>query len=349
MKKWKSILVTPETSILDTIKVIDKSALQIALVVSSLNRLLGTVTDGDIRRGILKNVSLDSPVKQVMNLDPLVASSSESPKEIQSRMKARGLKHIPVVDENYSIVDLYLYDQFIAAQKRDNWVILMAGGLGTRLAPLTDLSPKPLLRVGDKPILETIISKFSEYNFDNFYISVNYRADQIKQYFEDGSKWGIHITYIDESQRLGTAGALSLLPEKPTKPIIVMNGDLLTKVNFEQLLDFHDQHGLPATMCVREFQHQIPYGVVKTEEHRLTGIEEKPIHTYFVNAGIYVLSPEVLSHIPRDTFYDMPTLFDTLITKQHGAGVFPIREYWLDIGRMSDFEKANLEFTGEFE
>lgn len=348
MKKWKSILVSPDTTILETIQVIDRSAMQIALVVGEHNRLLGTVTDGDIRRGILKNISLNGPIHQVMNCDPFVASSIESPRDIQSRMKSRGLKHIPVVDDRYSVVDLYMHDQFVSAETKENWVILMAGGLGTRLKPLTDHSPKPLLRVGNKPILETIVTKFAEYNFTNFFISVNYKADQIKTYFADGSKWGIHVRYIDETERLGTAGALSLLPEKPQHPIIVMNGDLLTKVNFDQLLEFHNASGLPATMCVREIQQQIPYGVVKTEEHRLLGIEEKPMHSYFVNAGIYVLSPEILLLIPHNTFYDMPTLFDRLITNGIGASVFPIREYWLDIGRMSDFEKANMEFTGEF-
>jgi dTDP-glucose pyrophosphorylase len=348
MKKWKDIVVSPDATILQTIEVIDKHSLQIALVADENYRLLGTVTDGDIRRGILKGIPLDQPVRMVMNQDPIVAGLTESLGEIRSRMIARRLRHIPVVDEQYRIADLYIHDQFDVDQKKENWVVLMAGGLGTRLRPLTDHSPKPLLRVGNRPILETILLKFAEFNFNRFYLSVNYKSEQIKSYFQDGAKWGVNIQYLEESKRLGTAGALSLLPGIPDKPIIVMNGDLLTKINFEQLLEFHESNGLPATMCVREFQHQIPYGVVKTEEHRLVDIVEKPVHSYFVNAGIYVLSPEVLRLIPHDTYYDMTTLFETLIRKNMGAGIFPIREYWLDIGRMSDFEKANMDYEGEF-
>lgn len=347
MKKWNEVLVPIGSTIYKTMQVIDRSALQIALIVDEQNRLMGTVTDGDIRRGILRHVSLDSPVELVMNRDPIVASASESPGEIRAKMAARKLRHIPVVDHDFRILDLVLSDYLLPCEK-PNRVVLMAGGLGTRLRPLTDHLPKPLLNVGGKPILETIIHNFLDYQFRNFYISVNYRSEQIMAHFGDGSKWGANIEYIRENQRLGTAGALSLLPDIPDKPIIVMNGDLLTKVNFDQLLQFHESNGLPATMCVREFQHQIPYGVVKTEEHRLVDIVEKPVHSYFVNAGIYVLSPEVLHLIPSDTYYDMTTLFETLIRKNMGAGIFPIREYWLDIGRMSDFEKANMEYEGEF-
>jgi len=348
MKNWTSVLVSPGTSILDTIKIIDRSSLQIALVVDENRRLLGTVTDGDIRRGILRNIALSSPVSEIMHQDPVVAGLNESSREIQSMMRARGIKHIPVVDEHYHIVDLYIYDRMFDGQKKDNMVVLMAGGLGTRLRPLTDHAPKPLLRVGDKPILETILGEFIEHQFVNFYLSVNYKADQIKSYFQDGSRWNVNISYIDETKRLGTAGALSLLPKKPTKPVIIMNGDLLTKVNFSQLLSFHEQHGMSATMCVREMEYQIPYGVVRTSDHRLVSIEEKPVNHYFVNAGIYVLNPEIFPLIPVDTYYDMPTLFDQLLEKGYEVGVFPVREYWLDIGRMSDYEKANREYMEEF-
>lgn len=348
MKDWANVIVTPETSILETLQIIDRNSLQIALVVDQHQRLLGTVTDGDIRRGILKNIPLTASVNRIMNEDPIVAGIDVSPREIQALMRARRIRHIPIVDDEYRLADLYLYDQLHTEEKRENVVVLMAGGLGTRLRPLTDHSPKPLLRVGDKPILETILMEFADHRFVHFYLSVNYKAEQIKNYFQDGSKWGVNIRYIDETKRLGTAGALSLLPEKPDKPLIIMNGDLLTKVNFDQLLDFHEKHGMSATMCVRELEHQIPYGVVKTEEHRLVNIEEKPIHHYFVNAGIYVLNPEVLSLIPENTFYDMPTLFETLLAQGKEVSVFPVREYWLDIGRMSDYERANRDYMEEF-
>jgi NDP-sugar pyrophosphorylase family protein len=170
----------------------------------------------------------------------------------------------------------------------------------------------------------------------------------IEDYFGDGAAWGVNIRYIHETKRMGTAGSLTLLPDTPSKPFIVMNGDLLTKVNFEQLLEFHNENNSMATMCVREYEYQVPYGVVQTDKHRITSIVEKPIHLYYVNAGIYALNPEALQCIPRDTFFDMPMLFDKFITLGHETAVFPIREYWLDIGRIDDFTKANLEFMEVF-
>jgi len=347
MKKWTEVLVPIGSTIYETMQVIDRSALQVALIVDEHDRLAGIVTDGDIRRGILRHVSLDSPVDLIMNRDPIVASANESPVDIRAKMAARKLRHIPVVDHDFRIVDLVLSD-YLLSQEKPNRVVLMAGGLGTRLRPLTDHIPKPLLNVGGKPILETILHSFLDYQFRNFYISVNYRSEQIMALFGDGSKWGANIQYLRENQRLGTAGALSLLPEKPSHPIIVMNGDLLTKVNFEQLLTFHETYHFAATMCVREYEQQIPFGVVQAQEHRLLGLQEKPVQRFFVNAGIYVLNPEVLDFVPRDTFFDMTTLFDALIEANREVGVFPIREYWLDIGRMSDFERANMEYEGEF-
>lgn len=349
MKNWERIIVTPLTSILETIEVIDKAATQIAIVVNDKQELLGTVTDGDIRRAILKNISLDNPIEQVMNSNPKVGKINDKISKVHALIKNTSIKHLPIVDEQNRIVGVTSLDDLIQSEKKDNIVILMAGGLGTRLRPLTENIPKPLLKVGQKPILETTLESFIDYNFSDFYISVNYKSDLIKEYFNSGSKWGVTIEYIEEHRRLGTAGALSLLNRKPDKPVIVMNGDLLTKINFDELLKFHETHNAAATMCVREYYHQVPYGVIKTNGHRLEGIEEKPTHSYFVNAGIYVLSPEILELIPQDTFYDMPTLFEFLSTKKYETIVFPIHEYWLDIGQMNDYEKANFEFSEVFE
>jgi NDP-sugar pyrophosphorylase family protein len=220
----------------------------------------------------------------------------------------------------------------------------MAGGLGTRLRPLTDDIPKPLLKVGNKPILETIIRNFAEHGFVNITISLNYKGDMIKDYFGDGSDFGVNIDYVEENKRLGTAGALSLLKENPHEPFFVMNGDLLTDVNFSHLLDFHSFGNSTATMCVREYEYQVPYGVIQTKDSDITSIVEKPIQKFFVNAGIYVLSPSVFNDIPENEFFDMPTLFNILIEKQKKVSSFPIHEYWLDIGRMSDFEQAQSEY-----
>lgn len=348
MKNWKDILVLPQTAILDTMHVIDQAGNQIAIVTDEERRLLGTVTDGDIRRGILKGIPLQDPIHKVMNRQPMVLSKDDSRHKFIALFRRKKLRQIPVVNEKHQVVDVKFADDFFNVESKDNWIVLMAGGLGTRLKPLTNDVPKPMLTVGDKPILETILESFIEYGFQQFFFSVNYKKEIIKDYFGDGSRWGVAIRYLDEKKRLGTAGALSLLPKGVDKPLIVMNGDILTKVNFEQLLDFHEETHSRATMCVRDYYYQIPYGVVKTEGSRLVVIEEKPKQRYFVNAGIYVLSPDVLTYIPKNEYYDMPALFETLTEKKIHANVFPIREYWMDIGRMGDFERANSEFTEVF-
>ena len=224
----------------------------------------------------------------------------------------------------------------------------MVGGLGTRLRPLTENTPKPMLKVGDKPILETIIENFAKYGFVNITLSVNYKSNIIKSYFGNGSEFGVNIDYIEEQKRLGTAGALSLLTNKPTEPFFVMNGDLLTNVNFEHLLDFHMQNNSNATMCVREYEQQVPFGVVNIEDGKIKSIQEKPTNKFFVSAGIYLLSPEVLDLIPNNEYYDMPILFDELIRNNKNVVSFPLREYWLDIGRIEEYQKANEEYDEVF-
>jgi len=346
MKNWKDILISPYTTIMHTMKIIDETTMQFATVVDNQNCILGTVTDGDIRRGILKGLSLDAPIKEVMNEFPVyekVGKPALYYKEYMSKLK---LKQLPVVNEKKQIQHIYFADDEDITLMKENTVILMAGGLGTRLRPLTDHIPKPMLKVGDKPILETIIGSFKEFGFVNFILSVNYKKDIIKNYFQDGSHLGVNISYLEESKRLGTAGALSLLTEKPNQPFFVMNGDILTKINYEQFLNFHNQTNSIATMCVREYEYQIPFGVIETNGHQLLSIEEKPIQKSFVNAGIYVLSPDVLNVVPENAFYDMPLLFEKLIELNEAVSAFPLREYWLDIGRVDDYEKANFEFSG---
>lgn len=348
MKHWQELLVSPSTSIIETMKNIDETAAQIALVVGKDHELLGTVTDGDIRRGILRGISLHDEVSKVMNQHPVTIKEGVSKQAIKKLFQEKKLRQLPVVNKNNQVVDVIFSSELLDAASFDNWIVLMAGGLGTRLRPLTENIPKPMLKVGTKPILQTILESFIEHGFYNYYLSVNYKREIIKEYFGDGLEWGVSIQYLDEDQRLGTAGALSLFDEKPDKPIIVMNGDILTKVNFQQLLQFHEENQAVATMCVREYQHQIPYGVVRIDGSTLCSIEEKPIERYFVNAGIYVLNPEALDLIPKNEYFDMPSLFEALIRQQKKTSVFPIREYWLDIGKMPDFEKANLEFAEVF-
>ena len=348
MKRWINILIDKNTTLLETMKIIDNSALQFAVVVDDANYLLGTVTDGDIRRGILRGEGLDVPIKKVMNASPITASIENTYSDCLNLLKKHKLKQLPIVDMDNRIVDIIFADEDPVAKSNGNTVILMAGGLGTRLRPLTENIPKPMLNVGDKPILETIIEGFKRYGFTNFILSVNYKKEIIQNYFQDGSALGVSITYIEEEKRMGTAGPLSLLKKKPTSPFFVMNGDLLTQVNFEQLLRFHEDTDAVATMCVREYEHQIPYGVIETDGQQLISIKEKPLQRSFVNAGIYVLSPEILDYIPQNEFYDMPDLFKRLMEKQRNVSVFPVREYWLDIGHIADFERADDEYSSYF-
>lgn len=348
MKNWKDTLIAPDASILKAIEMLDAVAMQIALVVDEHGHLLGTVTDGDIRRGILRCVPMESPVRQIMHQTPVVSRLNDGRDKILSLMKLKGLRQIPVVDENGIVIGMEILDELIRLQTLENRVVLMAGGMGSRLRPLTDDCPKPLIQVGSKPILETILENFIEYGFRHFTISVNYKADMIERHFQDGSAWGVTINYIRENRPMGTAGPLGFLAEKPTQPILVMNGDLLTKVNFQQLLEFHRNHQAKATMCVREYDYQIPYGVARLERHQLTGIEEKPVQQYFVNAGVYVLEPEVLELIPQDNYFDMPELFKMLIARGAETVAFPIMEYWIDIGRMDDLERAKMEYAEVF-
>ena len=348
MKDWTSTLVGPDATIRSAIEAIDKGALRVALVVDQDRRLRGLVTDGDIRRGILRGISLEDPVTEVMNAAPKVVQGERNREQLVHLMTSRGYQQLPILDEDGRVIGIDLLDDLIQPETRPNPVVLMAGGLGTRLRPLTEDCPKPMLRVGAKPILETIIEHFRAHGFRRFYVSVNYKADMITDHFGDGSQWGVSIEYLHEPGRLGTAGSLSLLPERPQHPVLVMNGDVLTKINVNHLLDYHHSHRAVATMGVGEYHFQVPYGVVQVDHHQIVELEEKPIHRALINAGIYVLEPHALDHIPPGTFFDMPTLFNRLIELKHETAAFPIREYWMDIGRHADFDRAQGEFHAIF-
>ncbi len=345
MKRWSNIVVYAEQTLLETMKIIDEGSLQFAVVVNKEGKLLGTVTDGDIRRGLINGKRLQVEIKEIMNTSPIMAKTNQPNQTYYKLMQSKRLRQLPIVDENNILKDI-IFKDFKA--EKENLIVLMVGGLGTRLRPLTDYIPKPMLKVGGKPILETIIEGFKQYGYTNFILSVNYKKDIIQNYFQDGTDFGVSIKYIEENIRMGTAGALSLLQNKPEKPFFVMNGDLLTQVNFEKLMEFHESHGAIGTMCVREYEYQVPFGVIETKGECLVSIKEKPKHKSYVNAGIYVLSPEALNYIPEGEFFDMPALFEKIIKEEKVATVFPIQEYWLDIGRMDDFEKANIEYEEQY-
>jgi len=352
VKDWKTTLVAPTDNILKAIKVIDDAALQIALVVDTQSRLLGTVTDGDVRRAILRGVPMDAPVAEIMNGKPRLATTRDDPKDLLDLMHQIQLRQLPLVDDGGQLVGLVTLDGLLRTiQEHDNWVVIMAGGLGTRLRPLTETLPKPLIPVGGKPILETIVENLAIQGFRKLFLSVNYMAEKVRAHFGDGSRWNVEIKYLHETERLGTAGALNLLPERPTSPILVMNADLLTKVNFRALLDFHNEHNATATMSVREYDFQVPYGVVQFDENnRMTGIDEKPVHKFFVNAGIYALSPQALDVLPPQRgYFDMPELFHHLVERDQPTCVFPVRELWIDIGRLEDLQRADAHQRQYFE
>lgn len=341
MLNWKNALISFDATIRDAIEAIDRGSLQIAVVVDAKKRLIGTITDGDIRRGILRGVAFSSSVREIMTKNPKSARSHQHHEEILSLMKQMKVRQLPVLDRSDRVVGIEVLDELLSVPTRKNWVVLMAGGLGTRLKPLTDSVPKPMIPIGQKPILETILENFIEYGFKEFFISVHYKGHVIRNYFGDGSRWGVNIRYLSEDKKRGTAGALSLLPGKPSEPVFVMNGDLLTKINFSQLLSFHQEQKLSATMCVREYDFQVPYGVLTIDRCRIKSIDEKPTQKFFVNAGIYVLEPMSFEFIPKGKFYDMPQLFRDIMKAGGAAAAFPIREYWIDIGRLRDLMRAS--------
>lgn len=344
MKKWQNILVRPDVPLEEAIAVLDKGGLRIALVVENDGELKGTLTDGDIRRALLRRVPMTSPVGDVMCRTPHVAGNGWSKEKILTVMEDLELLQIPVVDDGNRVVGLATLHGLMERRTLRNPVFLMAGGFGTRLRPLTNECPKPLLKVGDKPILELILESLVNEGFYRFFISTHYLPEMIREHFGDGSQWGVTIEYVHEEEPLGTGGALGLLPkDRIDLPLLMMNGDLLTTVNYRGLLDFHVEHGSIATMCVREHQHQIPYGVVQADGTYIRSMEEKPVQKYFINAGIYVVSPELVRAVNPGERIDMPTLLEQQMSAERRVSMFPVHEYWLDIGKMDDFRRAQTE------
>lgn len=341
---WRDILLRPDDSIHRAIEVIDRGAKRIALVVDRDGRLLGTVTDGDIRRGILRHLSLDAQVTEVMNPKPRTLPPNYSREQALQLLGKTQILQVPVVDERGVLVGLETLTDLLKRPRLENPVFLMAGGFGTRLRPLTDTCPKPMLPVGGKPLLEHILEDLIAHGFYRFYISVHYLREQIIDYFQDGSRWGVMIDYVHEDTPLGTAGCLSLLPKGMVqRPIIVVNGDIMTRVNYEALVQDHDRHTPAATVCTRQYDFQVPYGVIEHEGQRILSITEKPVHHFFVSAGIYVLSPQVVHAMEPGVRVDMPDLLKAQIAAGREVRMFPVHEYWLDIGRMNDFELAQQD------
>jgi len=344
MRGWRKSVIKPDAVISAAVHALNTGGFEIGLVADHDGHLLGTVTDGDVRRGLLRGLNMDSPVTTIMNARPLTVTPDVARDVMLAKMIKSTLRQLPLIDGAGRVVGLvHMRELTPPIESRDNWVVLMAGGLGERLRPLTEHTPKPLLSVGDKPILESILEGFFEQKFRRFYISVNYKADAIKRYFGNGGKWNVEIRYLEEEVRLGTAGALKLIPDSPQGPLLIMNGDLVTRVNFQDLLDYHDQQKAKATMCVRQYDIQVPFGVVGIKGNRIQAIDEKPVQRFLVNAGIYVLDPGLIGLIPAGEKFDMTDLFARVVASKHDTAAFPIHEYWLDVGRLGDLERAKLD------
>jgi dTDP-glucose pyrophosphorylase len=341
------LILESDKLITDALKILNLAAEKIVFIVDTGRKLKGTVTDGDIRRAILNNIDVHSSVAKAMNSNPILCVRGVNEDEAPQMMQKNNVTIIPVVDKTNLLIDFHSIAEYECPLKRDTPVIIMAGGRGERLLPLTTETPKPLLKIGNRPILETILDSFIQHGFTNFYFSVNYKAKSIKDYFKDGQGWGINIRYLEEEFYLGTAGCLSLLNEQFDQPFILMNGDLLTKVDFNSLLSFHRQTNALATVCVREHVTQIPYGVVSIKDLCITDIVEKPIQKSFVNAGIYIIDPKCLSYVPKNQYFDMPSLLKIILQDNGIVTSFPIHEYWLDIGRLEDLQRAREEFLSD--
>lgn len=337
---WQKALLSIKATIEDAIRNLNESGLQIGLVVSEDEKLLGTITDGDIRRGLLRGIDLTSSVQNVFNLDALVVPFQANRDLVFHIMQVNKVRQLPVVDEHRRIVGLYRWDILSKRTDCSNLMIIMAGGFGSRLRPYTNTCPKPLLPVAGKPMLEHIIERAKTEGLDRFIIATHYLGEMIENHFGDGESWGVQIEYLREKNPLGTAGALSLLKALPTEPFIVTNADILTKLRYKELLDYHVQHGASATMVVRQHKWENPFGVVQTKGVDIIAFEEKPIVRNYVNAGVYVLEPQVLSYLKGEVNCDMPLLFERLQEAGLRTVVYPIHEAWLDVGRPDDFKKA---------
>ena len=349
MKSPKLVTINQNSKTIDAIEVINKSDAYIALVVDDEEKLIGTITDGDIRRGLLKGENIDSKVSEIMNKKfSSVSENDLSNKKIEEIFK-KGITQIPLLDSEGRVKELLQKeDIFVRCKTNVNDVVIMAGGKGMRLRPQTENCPKPMIQINGKPMLEIILEKCIHFGFKNFYFSVNYLKDQIIDYFGDGKKWGIQINYIFEEMPLGTAGSLNLLPKEIKNPILVINGDIITNLNLRLFTEFHDKNNSEMTIAAKNETYTLPYGVIHTTGIELEKIVEKPTQNFLVSAGIYIISKKILNLISLKSFCDMPTLIS--IAKDHNLKIttFPIHEYWLDVGRPESLKIANEGLHGNY-
>tara|TARA_B100001250_G_scaffold162201_1_gene139343 strand:+ start:29693 stop:30736 length:1044 start_codon:yes stop_codon:yes gene_type:complete len=341
-KDLSRILINPDDTLEEAIQALNSGGMRIVIVIDQNSKLLGIITDGDIRAALLEHKDMQTKAKEFMNSKPYLATEDESKEFILEKMHEKNILAVPIIDSKGRIKALETIHETIKTPTIENPVILMAGGYGKRLHPLTHETPKPLLKVGSEPILETIIKQLADFGFYNFFISTHYKSKMISDYFKDGSKLNVKIDYIHEKEPMGTAGTLTLLPEEFSKlPIILMNGDLATELDFKSLLRNHNESNSSITICVVEYDFQVPYGVIEMKKSKVKNIVEKPTHKFFVNAGIYIINPEVIAEFKDPSYLDMTDLLKDRIEKGNGINIFPLYEKWIDIGRITELNKAN--------
>jgi dTDP-glucose pyrophosphorylase len=346
-QQWRKAVLPAGAALRDAVRNLDESGLQIVLVVADGDVLVGTLTDGDIRRGLLRGLDLNCAIDPLIARTPLVVPEVMPRETVLQLMQTNRIHQLPVVDRNHRVVGLHVWDDLHAPRQRSNVMVIMAGGLGTRLRPYTEDCPKPLLPVAGKPMLEHIIERAKAEGFRHFVLAINYLGHMIQDYFGDGSRWQIRIEYLNEKSPLGTAGAIGLLNPRPDLPFLVSNGDVLTDIRYSELLDFHCRHSAAATMAVRLHEWQHPFGVVRTNGVDIVGFDEKPVARTQVNAGIYVLDPAAVEVLVTGEPCDMPTLFSRLMARTARTIVYPMHEPWLDVGRADDLARARSMNLGD--
>lgn len=339
----ESILAYSSYSIKEALRLMDEGAKGIILVVDNERKLLGTITDGDIRRAILKGISLEDRIEEIMHKNPVQVMEGTSREEIKNILIKNAIKELPIIDKDHRVIDMITINDILLPKGKENPVIIMAGGLGTRLKDLTKEIPKPMLSIGDDPILQHIINNFKHYGYNRFFITVNYKAEIIENYFQNGYAYGVKIEYIKENKRLGTAGGIKLAQNFVGKPFFVINGDIFTNLDLDNMMQFHEKNKFDITVGIRKHSFQIPYGVVKTEENCIKEIDEKPIIEYFINGGIYCLNPKVIRFIPENEYFEITDLISICIKNGLNVGSYEIKEYWMDIGKIEDYNKVNTD------
>ncbi len=338
---WRQAMQPTSATIGQVIRNLNQNAIKIVMVTNEEGKLVGTISDGDIRRALLKGLDLNSPIINVIHRNALVVPPELDRELVKQLMVANKIQQIPVVDATHHVVGLHLWDEITTHVARPNLMVIMAGGKGTRLRPHTENCPKPLLEVAGKPMLEHIIERAKLDGFTRFVLAIHYLGHMIETHFGDGTRLGVQIEYLKEESPLGTAGALGLLNPLPDAPFVVTNGDVITDIRYGELLDFHIRHSAAATMAVRVHEWQHPFGVVQMQGVEIIGFEEKPIKRTHINAGVYALEPTALSVLAADTYCDMPSLFERIQAKAQRTVAYPMHEPWLDVGRPHDLIAAN--------